>query len=156
VKPEHVTEIVLPLGAGTLRVEDYGEHHMGASHVEIVVPFAIAGVTRFFSTNGRAYYSPATESVVIHDACLVVRHGLRSGQVQSMEHPSAWYFNPIKEDETGYCMSLYDNASRRTERHVLFDSEQFESGLGTAKTGVFPSAHTPWVMERRAELASTG
>jgi hypothetical protein len=129
-------------------MEDYGEHHMGCPHIEIVPPVPLAGVSRFFTTNGRAYYSAATESVVIYDANVILKFDLKSDEVAHVERPAKWYFAGVEEDETGYRLRLYDSGSKHAERHVPFASADFRPGFGPVKRGVFPSAYGPWMQER--------
>lgn len=139
--PISTTTVTLPGYEQPVVVEAYGEHHMGADHVEIVTPFPIEGISRFYTTNGRAYFSPFTHSLVIHDACTILQFDLQTQQLSSLLRPAGWYFSGVREDADAFHFSLYTGSGKHREQIVRRDEASFLPGFGDVSAGVFPSAY---------------
>jgi hypothetical protein len=138
---ENVTQFFLSGCPAPVLVEDWGEHHMGAYRVEIVPPFPICGISRFHTTNGRAYYSPLTNSLVIYDATTVLRIDLPNNEPWHLDRPDGWYFSAVHEDAEGYHLGFYDGQLGRDRQCVPREKIAFEPGFGGVHDGVFPSAY---------------
>ncbi|HVT37154.1 MAG TPA: hypothetical protein VHE37_16325, partial [Nevskiaceae bacterium] len=139
MKPEQVETIALPNKAGTVRIEWYGEHHMGCANIAIVPPFPIAGIARFFTTNGSTYYSERTGSLVIRDTSVILKYSLKSHVLEHYVQPPGLYIYGLEEDDAGYNLRLYANF-KETQKHIPFGSGEFKPGLGPVERGSFPNA----------------
>jgi hypothetical protein len=138
---ENVTEFFLNGCPAPVLVENWGEHHMGAYRVEIVPPFPICGISRFHTTNGRAYYSQFTNSLVIYDATTVLRIDLPNNEPWHLDRPDGWYFSAVHEDAEGYHLGFYDGQLGRDRQCIPRETIAFEPGFGGVHNGVFPSAY---------------
>jgi hypothetical protein len=138
---KNVTQFFLDGCPAPVLVEDRGEHHMGAYHIEIVPPFPICGISPFHTTNGRAYYSPFTKSLVIYDATTVLRVDLSHNEPWHLDRPAGWYFTAVHEDADGYLFQFYDGQLGRDRRRVPRSEITFGPGFGQVQGGVFPSAY---------------
>ncbi len=130
---------------------------MGACHIEIVPPLPIAGVSRFYTTNGKAYYSPFTRSLVIYDATTVLRFDLFKNELMHLNRPEGWYFKSVEEDEESYRLAYYDGNFGRDEQRISRGKIAFEPGCGKVHDGIFPSAcmryrNPPPLRPRRGRL----
>ena len=141
MNPVGTTSLAIPGYEQRVLLEDYGEHHMGAKHIEIVTPFPIEGISRFYTTNGRAYFSPVTNSLVIHDACTILRFDMLTKQLSSLLRPSGWYFSAVREDGEAFHFSLYSGFGKRREQMVPRSEAWFQPGFGDVWAGVFLSAN---------------
>lgn len=142
--PVTTTTIVIPGYTQPVIIEDYGEHHMGAEHIEILTPIPIQGVTRFYTTNGRSYFSAFTHSLVIHDACTILRFDLRTLRLSHFLRPVGWYFSAVREDAETLHLSLYSGFGKHREQRIPLGEDSFQPGFGDVWAGVFPSAYMPY------------
>ena len=139
MKPWHVDTLQLPNDSGAVRIEAYGEHHMGCENIAIVPSFPIGGVSRFFATNGSAYYSAHTNSLIIRDACVLLRFNMQSKTLEHFVPPTGWYIGNVEESDAGYHFSLYASF-KNSEHRIPFSSGEFAPGFGPVARGAFPSA----------------
>ena len=71
--PLHHEEVIKSPSGRSISVENAGEHHMGADHVEFVPSEPVHGVKRFFTTNGRAFFNEGDGCFYLYDSCMIIR-----------------------------------------------------------------------------------
>jgi hypothetical protein len=141
----HKNTITSPSGK-SISVEFCGEHHMGADHIEFIPSEPIAGVKRFFATNGTALFNEADLCFYLYDSSLVVRVNSESWTAASLAKPG--------EEISALLVKLRskfypEGRGRETQIKALTDGG-WQSGLGEAFEGVFPSAWAPFVEKQKA------
>ena len=130
----------------SIAVEDHGEHHM-SSWTKIFVPSQpIAGVSRFQTTNGHAFFSPDGNKLIIHDRCVIVLVDLIADEVMNYQPPKKWYLSNvgIEADSLRFELDMPGGQTKH-EKTVTIEMANIESeftpGLGSASDGRFPSAY---------------
>jgi hypothetical protein len=146
--PYHTDLVTVPGFSEPVRIECYGEHHMGAEHIEIVIPVPVRGVDRFYTTNGRAYFSTRFSELVVHDACLILCLDLARGTVRHSRPPLPWYIAQLSESEEGYHLELYDGSGGRRVLDIARSAANLPDGFGDIHGGVLPSAYMPFASNR--------
>ena len=133
---------VLPLGRlGEVRIDFGSEHHQGARDVEILLPFPLAGATRFRTTNGTAWLSSDGSFLFMADASAVVRVDLASLETAHLLPPDDEYFAEFEESADAYRLRLYTGAGGSRWVTIEKSPSAFTPGLGPVVSGRFPSAH---------------
>lgn len=148
--PCHTDLVVIPGLTEAVRIEFYGEHHMGAEHVEIALPLPVSGIKRFYTTNGRAYFSTYSNQLVVYDSCLVIMLDLIAGTACHSFPPSSWYFEHFSETSETYRITLYNGNGGRRFLDIARSEANFQDGFGVIQRGVFPSASMPYASDRNA------
>jgi hypothetical protein len=132
---------LFPLGDGSVRLEFHGEHHMGAGHVEIVLPFDVEGVHRLVTTNGTAFLSPRMRRLIVRDACVVLAIDPVTRAVAHWRPPAGWYIADFAEQGDDVVIGLYDATLHHRQLRIPIASLSLVDGIGPADRGRFPSAH---------------
>jgi len=133
---------ILQLGRlGEVRIDVGSEHHQGACDVEILLPFKLAGATRFRSTNGSAWLSSDGAFLFIGDADVVIRVELSSLEADHLLPPDGEYFAEFEETADTYRVRLYTGAGGSRWVNIDKNPSSFKPGLGPVVAGRFPSAH---------------
>lgn len=136
----HQSIITSPSGK-SMAVEFCGEHHMSANHIEFIPSEPIAGVKRFFTTNGYAFFNEADSCFYLCDSSLVVRVNSKSWTAACLANPGEKVSAELLK-----LRSKFHPEGRGSETQIkaLRDSH-WEDGLGAASEGLFPSAWEPFV-----------
>ena len=137
---EHRATIELPHDLGEVAIEVGDEHHQGAHHVQIRLPFAVDGRTLFRTTGGWAWLSTDRGQLFLHDACVILRVELADRTVSHLLPPPGEYFADVEETATSFRCRLY--GENPGFRWVELDkaSTPFAPGTGPVVEGRFPSA----------------
>lgn len=118
---------------------------MGAETVEMVLPFEIDGYSALYSTNGHVVSSKNPRYLYLWDATVVLRIDLDIKAVEYLLPPKRKYISEFSESEDGYNFEMYDGNSKAISVSILYSGENFKSGFGPVKNGLFPSAYKPHV-----------
>ena len=126
-----------------VEVDCYGEHHMGAEHVELVPSSPLEGVERFYSTNGSAFYDATLDRVFLHDACLILEIDPHTLFCRHTNRPGSWYISRFGRSADSFRFELYSASGGHKEVVLPYADIPWFAGLGGASSGRFPSAHEP-------------
>jgi hypothetical protein len=125
-------------------IETHVEHHMGASTVYFYLSRPIAGVTRFQTTNGEAFFTPDGRGLILHDACMILFYDLNTDEVFNLEPPPERYFTRVRIEQEALLGDLYGRLSGGKPFDPIPLAElksRFNQGLGPVDRGLFPSAY---------------
>jgi len=142
--PQITSRVSSPSGF-FVEIECYGEHHMGAEHVELVPSSPLEGVSRFYSTNGTGFYDSVLDRVFLQDACLVLEIDPHTLTCRHTNRPASWYIGRFERREDRFRFELYSGFGSHKEVVVPYEDIPWFSGLGGASSGRFPSAHEPYI-----------
>ena len=140
-----VTSRVSSQGGFSVEIECYGEHHMGAEHVELVPSSPLEGVVRFYSTNGAGFYDSVLDKIFLHDACLILEIDPHTLSCRHTNRPESWYISRFERKEDCFRFELYSGFGSHKEVVVAYEDIPWHSGLGGASSGRFPSAHVLYI-----------
>ena len=143
----HESEVEAPNGK-SISIQNAGEHHMGAEHVEFIPSEPISGVKRFFTTNGRLFFNADDGCFYLYDSCMIIRINADSWKVTCAGRPQPLYFGTVSISEGNLNMDLYSGSGGRESHSKLLGEIDWTDGLGSASEGVLPSAYKPWVDEQ--------
>lgn len=127
-----------------VKIEDRGEHHMGASTVLLVPSRPIGGVSQFETTNGNAFFTPDGDALVLNDACVILWADLGSDEIFHLEPPKGWCYANVRVEEDSLLSDVFDvrgSRERITPISVAKIKGKFNEGFGPVKSGRFPSAY---------------
>ncbi|MBK1855968.1 hypothetical protein JO972_13440 [Verrucomicrobiaceae bacterium 5K15] len=128
-----------------ISVEFCGEHHMGADHIEFIPSEPIAGVKRFFSTNGTALFNEADACFYLYDSSLIVRIHSESWTATHLADAPEIVYKKLVE-----LRSKFYPSGRGGEKQINELTENdWKKGLGAAAEGVFPSAWSPFIDQQK-------
>jgi hypothetical protein len=125
-------------------IETRDEHHMGAATVLVHFSRPLRGVSEFQTTNGRAFFTPSGNGLIVHDATTVLFFDLESEQVFSVQPPSGWYLTNVRVESDEIKGDLYDGHGRTrsiTPIPLARVPMEFAPGFGPVERGRFPSAY---------------
>jgi len=144
VQPESTTTIESPTGGLRVTIEDHGEHHMGCRTLEFVPDRPLAGVSRFRTTNGAAFFTPAGDGLVIHDACVILFFDLAGDRVFHFATEKRQLVEDVRLEGGALAFDLSDGRGSRAPAPPvsLADiSSVLAAGPGRVADGRFPSAY---------------
>ena len=122
---------------------------MASEHIEFVPSEPLAGVKRFFTTNGRASFNDDDQCFYLQDACMLLRVDSKAWTTSYIERPKDLYFGQISIVGNRLDMELYSGYSGSVPpQSIPMNEVQWIDGLGPAQSGEFPSAYEPWVAEQ--------
>lgn len=150
--PEYAYKLKSPNGR-FIHIDDLGEHHMGAVHIEFIPSEAIHGVSRFFTTNGQLFYREEDDCFYLFDTCLLVRLNADTWRAVHLCHPEGLYCSSVRIEGDEMKMDFYKYIGRGETRSIPLAEIPWQDGLGPASAGVFPSAFNPWVEDRSRRLS---
>ncbi len=121
-------------------VENHGEHHMGAESVVIVPDRAVAGVSRFHTTNGQARFDPNGRWLIIEGVVGFVAVRLDDGSVAHYQDPDGAFIGAWTISGGVLEWKQSRTSSSHTEsRSVPLDEirARWQPGLGPFADGSF-------------------
>ncbi len=114
---------------------------MSADHIEFIPSEPIAGVKRFFTTNGAALFNEADSCFYLYDSSLVVRINSESWTASSLANPG----EKVSAELAKLRNKFYPGGRGYEAQIKVLTDNVWEEGLGVASEGVFPSAWSPFV-----------
>ncbi len=143
--PVYYQKTITSPSGKSISVEFYGEHHMGADHIEFIPSEPIDGVKRFFSTNGYAIFNEADLCFYLFDSHLVVRVNSKSWTASCLANPNKKILTKLQKLRIKFHP---EGRGCETQFKDLKNCD-WKCGLGEAFEGVFPTAWEPFVDKQK-------
>lgn len=144
VSPFAERKINLPSGQ-SVRLINEGEHHMGCSVVVFALSTPLAGIERFFTTNGMMLCGDPPDFCFLADGSLIVRIDTQHWTASHIARPAAERFGDLRLEGSALSYELVpvEPTSGLESRSITPDTGDWLAGLGPATEGFFPSAYKP-------------